>query len=77
MEKDSGSLSAGKRLERIEEQLEGHEQFCQEERRRIWGEMTNLRVEMAKTTTRLVMVSAGLFTIVNVIIAVALKLLFP
>jgi hypothetical protein len=75
-----GQLSAGQRLGRIESAHEEQVRACEQHRRhrdlrlaRIWEELSALKVELAKTTTKVAILVGVLCTLGNLAISLLLK----
>ena len=63
MTKDTGSLSVGERIEKIEERLEAHERIEGDHVTNLWKKITEIEIEMAKSSTKIAVIVSVLCTV--------------
>jgi hypothetical protein len=80
----NGQLSAGQRLARVEAAHAEQVRACEDHRRdrdmrlaRIWDELNALKVELAKTSTKVAVLVGLLCTLGNLLVTLLLKRLGP
>ena len=72
MAKDTGGLSVGERIARVEEEADAESRHSQEERARMWAaidmmkeKINKLEVELGKSNTKLAILMTVLFSVVT------------
>lgn len=72
MSKDTGGLSVGERITRVEEEVDAESRHSQEERTRMWAtidllkeKVNKLEVELGKSNTKLAILMTVLFSVVT------------
>lgn len=60
MPPENGTMTAGDRITRLEDQREDHLTECEQNRALIWTEISDMKVEMARQATRVALIVGAL-----------------
>lgn len=74
--KDTGGISVGERIQRLEEEVEAEGQARQLSTKEIWKEMTEMKLEMTRTQMKLMIVVTVLTFLASLVANVVIKKTF-